>query len=75
MAKYYLSCGTLQLIWSTNKTPQEAVKVYIHEVTEDDELDEFIYVDERGFRDYQTAEPDTFVCKTEDVLRGEGYIR
>ena len=74
MAKYYFACGTLQLIWSTNKSPEEAVRTYIHEVTEDDELDEYIYIDERGFRGYVTADNTTLVVETEQVLRDEGYI-
>ena len=74
MAKYYFACGTLELIWSTNKQPYGACKTYIHEVTEDDELDEFIYVDERSFKDYKTADKKTIVIPTEDILREEGYI-
>ena len=74
MSKYYFSCGTLQLVWSTNKKPSEAVRTYIHEVTEDDEVDEYIYIDERGFRGYDTADNTTMVIETEQVLRDEGYI-
>jgi hypothetical protein len=72
--KYYFSCGTLELIWSTNKSPEEAVRTYIHEVTEEDELDEYIYIDERGFRGYVSADNTTLVVETEQVLRDEGYI-
>ena len=75
MAKYYISTGTLELIWSTNKKPYEAACVAIHEVTESDELDEYIYIDERGFRNYVTAQPNTIVIPTDEVLRKEGYIK
>lgn len=74
MSKYYFACGTLELIWSTNKPVEKAVRTYIHEVTEDDELDEYIYIDERGFRGYDTADNTTLVFETEQVLRDEGYI-
>lgn len=75
MPKYYFSCGTLQLVWSTNKPPGEAVRTYIHEVTEDDELDEYIYIDERGFRGYATADNTTMAVQTEEILRMEGYLK
>lgn len=75
MPKYYFNCGTLQLIYSTSKEPYEACRTVIHETNEHDELDEFIYVDERGMRDYVSADPKTFVVETDDILRKEGYIK
>ena len=75
MAKSYFNSGTLQIIFSTSKEPYEACRTIIHEINENDELDEFIYCDERGYRNYVTAQPDTFVVETEDILRKEGYIK
>ena len=75
MPKYYFNSGTLQIIFSTSKEPYEASRTIIHEINENDELDEFIYCDERGYRNYVTAQPDTFVVETEDILRKEGYIK
>ena len=75
MPKYYFNCGTLQLIFSTSKEPYDACRTIIHEINENDELDEFIYCDERGYRNYVTAQPDTFVVETEEILRKEGYIK
>jgi hypothetical protein len=75
MSKYYFNSGTLQIIFSTSKEPYDACRTIIHEINENDELDEFIYCDERGYRNYVTAQPDTFVVETDDILRKEGYIR
>lgn len=73
MAKYYISCGTLNLIFSTNKTPEKAAGVVLWECNENDELDEFFYIDERGYRNYISATPDTIVIKTTDILAAEGW--
>jgi len=34
-----------------------------------------MYLDERGYRDYTTADTTTYVVDTEQILRKEGYIR
>ena len=39
------------------------------------ELDEYMYLDERGYRDYTSADTTTFVVDSEQILRKEGYIR
>ena len=75
MAKYYINSGTLQLIFSTDKEPYDACRTAIHECNSDDELDEYMYLDERGYRGYDTADTTTFVANTEDILRKEGYIK
>lgn len=75
MPKYYISTGTLELIWSTDIKPYEAACGAIHEMTEDDELDEYIYIDERGYRNYVTAQSGTIVIPTDEILRREGYIK
>ena len=73
MAKYYVKCGTLELIYSTNKNQRDAARTVLWECNEYDELDEFFYIDERGFRDYVTATPGTIVIPTEEILRAEGW--
>ena len=45
----------------------------IHEINEYDELDEFMYCDERGMKNYLTATPKTMVFITKDILDKEGY--
>ena len=75
MAKYYIKTGTLEVIFSTKMEPYDACRRVIHECTPDDEVDEYMYVDERGYRGYDTADGRTFVTPTDDILRKEGYIR
>jgi len=74
MSKYYVKSGTLELIYSTSKTPFDACRTILWESNEHDELDEFFYVDERGVRDYISADPDTIVIPSEAILRAEGWV-
>lgn len=75
MAKYYIKTGTLEVIFSTELDEYAACCRVIHECTPDDEVDEYMYVDQRGYRDYASAQSDTIVIETERVLREEGYIK
>ena len=75
MAKYYIQSGSLQLIYSTSQSVFDACRTVLWECNENDTLDEYFYIDERGYRNYVTAQPDTFVVETEDILRKEGYIK
>lgn len=73
MPKYYIKCGTLEYIMSSNKDPLDAAINSVWELNENDTLDEYFYIDERGFRDYISAEPDTHVLKTTSVLKKAGW--
>jgi len=74
MPKYYLKCGTLELIHSTDKTPLEAATRCLWESNSNDVLDEYFYIDERGFRDYLTADPKgTHVIKSSKVIKLAGW--
>ena len=73
MSKYYISCGTLKYIMSTNRKPFRAAIQSMKEVNEHDVLDEYFYIDERGFRDYSTAQPDTKVYEAENVMKQAGW--
>ena len=75
MAKYYIKSGTLEIIFSTDNEPYDACRRVIHECNSNDELDEYMYIDERGYRDYTNADQTTTVVPTEDILRKEGYIK
>ena len=75
MAKYYIKSGTLEIIFSTKKRDYDACRIAIHECNANDELDEYMYIDERGYRDYTNADQATTVVPTEDILRKEGYIK
>jgi len=73
MAKYYIQSGSLQLIYSTNKDPISAAITALWETNEHDTLDEYFYVDERGMRDYKTADKETIVIDSETVLDEAGW--
>jgi hypothetical protein len=73
MPKYYIKCGTLELIYSTDKNPFNAAIAALWETNEHDVLDEYFYIDERGMKDYSTALPDTVVIKTSDVAKAAGW--
>jgi hypothetical protein len=74
MAKYYIKCGTLELIYSTNKDALGAAIDTIWETNDNDTLDEHFYIDERGFRDYTSADNETKVLRTERVMQKAGWI-
>ena len=71
--KYYIQSGTLQLIYSTDQKPLDAAVAALWETNKFDTLDEHFYIDERGFKDYTTALPDTKVYKTSKVVRKAGW--
>ena len=69
MSKYYIQCGSLQLIYSTSKSETEAAAQVLWECNEHDVLDEYFYVDERGYRDNTSADKLTQVIPTEVVMK------
>lgn len=71
--KYYIKCGTLELKYSTNKTPTEAAVTTLGESNKFDVLDEYFYIDERGFRDYVTADKLTQVIRLSKICRLAGW--
>lgn len=75
MSKYYIKSGTLELIFSTSKSPEEAAVIALGETNKHDILDEYFYIDERGMKDYKTALPDTFVINTDKVVALAGWTK
>ena len=73
MAKYYIKCGSLELIYSCNKKPMAAAADALWETNGFDTLDEYFYVDERGFKTYATALPDTKVYPIDKVMKKAGW--
>ena len=73
MPKYYIQSGSLRYILSTDKDPFEAAMQTVWELNEHDTIDEHFYVDERGFRDYSNAQPDTQVFVSTFVLKKAGW--
>lgn len=72
MAKYYVNCGSLRIIISRNISPMEAATVAIWEANEHDTLDEYMYVDERGYKNYSVS-ADTHVFPTDIVMKKAGW--
>ena len=73
MSKFYIKCGTLELIHSTNHDPLNAAVTALWETNKFDVLDEYFYVDERGFRDYVSADKETNVIKLNKVAKIAGW--
>lgn len=73
MSKFYIQCGSLHLIYSTNKSPFHAAIDALWETNEHDVLDEYFYIDERGYKDYTTADKETIVIESELILDGAGW--
>lgn len=69
MAKYYIQCGSLSIIYSTDKEPLEAAAQVIWECNEHDTLDEYFYVDERGYKNYTNADKETKVIPIDKVMK------
>lgn len=73
MPKYYIKCGTLELKYSTDKSPIDAAATTLWESNKFDILDEHFYIDERGFRDYTNADTLTKVIKLSKVCKLAGW--
>lgn len=73
MSKYYLNCGTLQIIYSTSKTPLEAAIRALWETNASDVLDEHFYIDEKGYKDHYSANPETVVIPCTKVIKLAGW--
>lgn len=73
MPKYYIKSNTLELIYSTSKSAIDAACDAVWETNDHDILDEYFYIDERGFKDYVSALPDTKVIKTDEIMKRAGW--
>ncbi len=72
MGKYYVKSGTLEVVVSR----KDAFEASIYALTltnKFDTIDEYFYADERGFRDYITADKNTNVIRTQNVVSGAGW--
>ena len=72
MGKYYVKSGTLEVAVS-KQDPFEAAIYGLTLTNKFDTIDEYFYVDERGFRDYITADKNTNVIRTQNVVSGAGW--
>lgn len=71
MPKYYVKSGTLEIMVSRGDALEASVFGFL-QTNKNDILDEYFYVDERGFRDYITADPKTNVISTRSIVYGAG---
>ena len=73
MSKYYVKCGPLELIVSTEQYPFEVAGRCLWESNKHDILDEHFYIDEQGYRDPFSATPKTMVLTLKEVCKAEGW--
>lgn len=71
MPKFYIKSGTLEMVVSRGNALDAAVFGFL-QTNKNDTIDEFFYVDERGFRDYVSADSKTNVIPTKNVVKGAG---
>lgn len=72
MAKYYVKSGTLEVILSKNDALEAAISGLLL-TNKFDTIDEYFYVDERGYRDYISADKETNVIATKSIVRAAGW--
>ncbi len=68
MPKFYTKSHNLELIISTSDPLEASVRTLLS-CNKNDVVDEFFYVDERGFRDYTNADAKTTVIDTKSLIR------
>ena len=67
--KVYVASGNFRKVFNTDLNKKEIViKMFLDHLTGKEWLDEHIYVDERGCKDYISADKRTAVWATEDIL-------
>lgn len=72
MGKFYVSSGTLQVTISRKDTLEAAISGLLL-TNKFDTIDEYFYVDERGYRDYISADPKTNVIATRSIVKAAGW--
>lgn len=68
MGKYYIRSNTLQITLSKKDVLEAAISGFLL-TNKFDILDEYFYVDERGYRDYISADKETKVIQTKSIVR------
>lgn len=72
MGKYYIKSGTLEVTLSKKDALEAAISGLLL-TNKFDTIDEHFYVDERGYRDYVSADKDTSVIATKSIVRAAGW--
>ena len=67
--KVYVASGNFRKVINTDLNKKQIVlKLFLDNLTGSEILDEYIYVDERGCKDYVGADKGTVVWETADIL-------
>jgi len=72
MPKYYVKSGTLEVIISRKDALEASISGLLM-TNKFDTIDEYFYVDERGYRDYVSADNTTNVIPTKSIVRAAGW--
>jgi hypothetical protein len=72
MAKYYVKSGTLEVVLSKKDALEAAISGLLL-TNKFDTIDEYFYCDERGYRDYVSADKETNVIPTKSIVRAAGW--
>ena len=72
MGKYYVKSGTLEVTLSKKDSLEAAISGLLL-TNKFDTIDEYFYVDERGYRDYVSADSNTNVIPTKSIVRAAGW--
>lgn len=73
MPKYYIKCGSLEIIYSTSKKPIDAAVDALWEANEHDTVDDIFYIDQRGFRNYTNSDDKTVTLDLKKVAKKGGW--
>ena len=68
--KLYIASGSFRQALYVGKSnrKQAVIEMFINDLTGSELIDNHVYVDERGCRDYISADNETTVFETEDIL-------
>ena len=72
MAKYYVKSGTLEVIISRKDALEASISGLLM-TNKFDTIDEYFYIDERGYKDYVSADNTTNVIPTKSIVRAAGW--
>jgi len=72
MPKFYVKSGTLEIVIN-RKDALEASIAGLMLTNKFDVIDEYFYIDERGYRDYVSADPQTNVIQTKTIVSAAGW--
>ena len=73
--KVYIASGNFKKVINTDLDKKEIViKMFLDQLTGKEWLDEHVYVDERSCKDYVSADKNTTVWQTADILEACYHI-